>query len=75
MTQQEFNRLIPGKSILKTEINGVEQNVLFKAFLCNPDDFSGYWILATNDTPSPEPFKILDTDFQKYAEECEVVSF
>ena len=29
MTQEEFGKLIPGKSILKTEINSEEKNVLF----------------------------------------------
>jgi hypothetical protein len=34
MTKEQFDRLIPGKSVLRTEINGVKKEVLFKFFLC-----------------------------------------
>lgn len=75
MTQEDFNRLIPGKSILRTEINGVEKEVLFKFFLCNTDNFDGYWLCVTEDMTNPEPHKTLDSDWETYDNLCEVVKF
>lgn len=73
MTQEEFEKLIPGKSILRTTIDGVEKEVLFKFFLCNPDNFDGYWLCVTEDMTNSEPAKILDTDWETYDNLCEIV--
>lgn len=75
MTQEEFKKLIPGKSILRTTINNVEKEVLFKFFLCNPYNFNGYWLCVTEDMTNPEPAKILDTDWETYDNLCEIVKF
>lgn len=75
MTQEEFRKLVPRKSVLKTEINGVEKEVLFKFFLCNKRDFDGYWLCATEDMTNPEPTRFLDTDIGVYYNQCEVVKF
>ena len=76
MTQEKSKQLIPGKSILKTKINGVEKDVLFKFFLCKTgDDFDGYWLCVTEDLTNPEPRKQLDTDFETYYNLCEIVKF
>lgn len=75
MTKEQFDRLIPGKSVLKIEINGVEKEVLFKFFLCRPENFDGYWLLVTDDMKNLEPYKVLDTDWQTYYNLCEVVKF
>ena len=75
MTEEQSSKLKPGKSILKTEINGVEKDVLFKFFLCNPDNFDGYWLCVTDDMKNPEPHKVLETDWETYYNLCEVVKF
>jgi hypothetical protein len=75
MTKEQFDRLIPGKSILKTEINGVKKEVLFKFFLCHPDKFDGYWLCVTDDMKNPELHEVLETDWQTYYNLCEVVKF
>lgn len=75
MTDKEFERLVPGKSILRTEINGVIKEVLFKFFLCNPGNFDGYWMCVTEDMTNPEPQKVIDTDWETYSNLCEVVKF
>jgi hypothetical protein len=75
MTSEQFDRLIPGKSILKTEINGVEKEVLFKFFLCNTENFDGYWLCVTENMKNPESHKMLDTDWQVYYNLCKVVKF
>ena len=50
-----------------------EKEVLFKFFLCNPDNFDGYWLCVTEDMTNPEPAKILDTDWETYDNLCEIV--
>jgi hypothetical protein len=75
MTSEQFDRLIPGKSILKTEINGVEKEVLFKFFLCNTENFDGYWLCVTENMKNPESHKMLDTDWKAYYNLCKVVKF
>ena len=77
MTDKEFRKLRPGKSIIKTIIDGVEKTMLFKFFLCNPpgEPFDGYWMLCTEDMKNPEPYKILDSDWETYDNLCDVISF
>lgn len=76
MTQEEFSKLIPGKSILKTEINGEEKNVLFKFFLCNTEvNFNGYWLCVTEDFSNPNSKEILATDWETFYNLCEVIKF
>ena len=74
MTEEEFGKLRPGKSILKTLINEAEKEVLFKFFLCNTgEDYDGYWLCVTEDMSNPEPHKMLDSDWETYANLCEIV--
>ena len=75
MTQEEFRKLVPGKSILRTKINGIEKEVLFKFFLCNKKGFDGYWLCVTEDMTNPEPTKVLDTDIEVCYDKCEIVKF
>jgi hypothetical protein len=75
MTQEEFNKLIPGKSIVKTTIDGIEKTMLFKYFLCNIDNFDGYWMLCTENMETKSPLEREDSDLETYANLCEVVSF
>lgn len=76
MTQEEFGKLIPGKSILRTKIHGEEKNVLLKFFLCDTSaDFDGYWLCVTEDLSNPNPKEFLNTDWETYDNLCEVVKF
>ena len=74
MTTQEFNKLNPSKTILKTTINGVEWTVLFKFFLCNRDNFDGYSLCVTEDLSNPHPSKIVEEDIETYSNLCEVIN-
>ena len=75
MTDEEFKKLSPGKSILRTKIDGVEKEVLFKFFRCNTKNFDGYWLLVTEDMSNPNPTEALEEDWETYANLCDVVSF
>ena len=72
MTHEEFNNLVPGKSVLKTNINGVPTNVLFKCYIYHHDT-EDYSLCTTQDFSNPEPYKILETDWETYSNLCEVV--
>lgn len=74
MTKEEFNKLKPRKTILKTIINGVEKVVLFKFFLCDKgDDFDGYRLCVTEDLSNPYPSEMVENDIETYFNLCEIV--
>ena len=73
MTKQEFDKLNPGKTILKTTINGVEKIVLLKFFLCNRDNFDGYSLCVTENLSNPHPSEIVEGDIETYSNLCEVI--
>jgi len=76
MTKEEFRNLRPGKSIVKTAIDGVEKILLFKYFLCyTEEDFDGYWMLCTENIETKLPLEREDSDLETYADLCDVVSF
>lgn len=75
MTETEFKKLTPGKTLLKTVIDGKETTVLFKFFLCDPNNFDGYWLLVTTDLSNPSPSEIVEGDIETYDNLCEVVEF
>lgn len=72
MTEQEFNKLNPGKTLLKTTIDGVEKIVLFKFFICNKDDFDGYSLCVTEDLSNPYPSQVVKEDIETYFNLCEI---
>ena len=41
MTQAEFNKLSPGRTILDVETDEGIKRMIFKFFLCNPEIFDG----------------------------------
>lgn len=74
MTKEEFNKLRPRETILKTTINGVEKTVLLKFFLCNKgSDFDGYSLCVTEDLSNPYPSEIIKEDIETYSNLCEIV--
>lgn len=75
MTEQEFNKIRPRKTILKTIIDGVEKTVLFKFFLCDKgSDFDGYSLCVTEDLSNPYPSEIVEGDIETYSNLCEIVN-
>ena len=74
MTSEEFAKLIPGKSVIKTvNENGESKELLFKFFVCDQDDYQGYYMCCTEDMSNPEPHKITDTDIFTYANISELI--
>ena len=55
MTQAEFNKLSPGRTILDVETDEDIKRMIFKFFLCNPEIFDGYWLCCTEDLSTPYP--------------------
>lgn len=76
LTDEQFDKLIPGKSVLRTEVNGVVKEVLFKFFMCYQGDaYDGYWLVCTEDLSNPNPHERLDTDWHTYANLCDLVRY
>lgn len=76
MTDKEFKRLVPGKSIVRGKVEGdeTERTFLLKFLMCfTGDDYDGYWMCLTEDMTNPEPTKVLDTDIFGFANLIEVV--
>jgi hypothetical protein len=72
MTHAELGVLRQGKSVLKTDINGVPTKVLFK-FLIYRHTKECYSICATQDFNNPEPDKILETDLELSKSKAEII--
>lgn len=76
LTDEQFDKLIPGKSVLRTEVNGVVKEVLFKFFMCYQGDaYDGYWLVCTEDFSNQNPHERLDTDWHTYANLCDLVRY
>ena len=75
MTQEEFNKIIPGKTIIKTIINEKPKEMLVKFFLCNPENYDGYWLCCTEDLTNPYPNELKEDDWNIYADKSEIVRY
>ena len=73
MTQEEFNKLSPGRTILDVETNEGIKRMIFKFFLCNNENFDGYWLCCTENLSNPYPNEINDEDWEVGFEYAEVV--
>ena len=73
MTDEEFGRLNPGKTILDVETDEGVKRMLFKFFLCNPEKFDGYWLCCTEDLSNPYPSERKEDDWEVTYEWAEVV--
>lgn len=72
MTQEEFEKIKPGKTIIKSD--GVE--MLVKFFACNPGEkFDGYWLCCTEDLSNPFPTEFKDDDWNIYPDSCELIKY
>lgn len=72
MTQEEFEKLIPG-TILDVETSEGIKRMIFKFYLCNTENFDGYWLCCTEDLSNPYPEEFRDDDWEVTAEHAEVV--
>ena len=75
MTQEEFNKIIPGKTIIKAIINKEPKEMLVKFFLCNPENYDGYWLCCTEDMENPYPNELKEDDWNIYADKSEIVKY
>ena len=75
MTRDDWNKISPGKTILSVETDEGEKKMLFKFFLCNSENFDGYWMCCTEDLSNPHPNEIKEDDWNVYMEHAEVISF
>ena len=76
MTDKEFERLRPGKSIVKVLIEDEWKTMLFKSFLCyTRENYDGYWMLCTEDLTNPYPDEIREDDWDVYSNCSEVIEY
>ena len=73
MTQEEFNKLNPGKTIIDAETDEGVKRMLFKFFMCNTENFDGYWLCCTEDLTNPYPNEVKEDDWNIYADYAEIV--
>lgn len=73
MTLFEFNELRPGRTILDVETSEGVKRMIFKFFLCNPENFDGYWLCCTEDLSNPYPDEKKAGDWEVTFECAEVV--
>lgn len=76
MTDEEFKKIRPGKTIIMAHSpEGESKKMLVKFFLCNPDDFDGYWLCCTEDFSNPYPNDITDDDWNIGCDNSDIVSY
>lgn len=73
MTYAEFNKLSPGRTILDVETDEGIKRMIFKFFLCNPENFDGYWLCCTEDLSNSYPNEEKEDDWEVSIEYAEVV--
>lgn len=75
MTEEEFKKVQPGKTILKVKTHEGDKTMLVKFFLCDIEGFNGYWMLCTEDLSNPYPREIKEEDWDVYTNDAEIISF
>ena len=73
MTEKEFSRLSPGRTILDVKTDESVKRVIFKFFLCDHENFDGYWLCCTEDLSNPYPNEVRDDDWNVTFEYAEIV--
>lgn len=74
MTQEEFNNIMPGKTIIDAKTKEGTKRMIVKFLMCNPDKFDGYWMCCTEDLTNPYPHEVREDDWNIYANQSEVVN-
>jgi hypothetical protein len=49
--------------------------MLVKFFLCNRNNFDGYWMCCTEDLSNPYPDKQMEDDWDVYANNADIISY
>ena len=74
MTDKEFEKVRPRKTVVKIKTDDGEKILLVKFFLCyTGEDYDGYWMCCTEDMSNPYPDEIREDDWQVYANNAEIV--
>lgn len=75
MTREDWNKISPGKTILDVETDNGYKKMLVKIFMCNTENFDGYWLCCTEDLTNPYPNEVTDDDWDVYKNNAEVIKF
>ena len=75
MTREDWNKISPGKTILDVETDNGCKKMLVKFFMCNTENFDGYWLCCTEDLTNPYPNEVTDDDWDVYKNNAEVIKF
>lgn len=76
MTDKEFEKIRPGKTILNVKTNEGNKKMLVKFFMCNQgSNYDGYWLCCTEDLKNPYPQECREEDWDVYINNCEVISY
>ena len=75
MTQEDWNKISPGKTILDVKTYSGRKKMLVKFFMCNSKNFDGYWMCCTEDLTNPYPNEVRDDDWDVYKNNAEVIKF
>lgn len=73
MTSQDFSKVIPGSTIINAKTNEGIKRMIVKFFMCNTENFDGYWMCCTEDLTNPYPKEVRKDDFYIYANQAEIV--
>ena len=75
MTDKEFEKVVPRKTIVNVHTDKGDKKMLVKFFLCNRDNFDGYWMCCTEDLSNPYPDKQMKDDWNVYANNADIINY
>ena len=75
MTDKEFERVVPRKTIVNVHTDEGDKKMLVKFFLCNQDNFDGYWMCCTEDLTNPYPTEVKEDDWDVYSNNADIISY
>lgn len=75
MTEEEFKKVRPGKTIIKVHTSEGDKTMLVKFFLCDRSRFDGYYMCCTEDLSNPYPTKATEEDWDVYIDKSEIIDF
>ena len=75
MTDKEFENVVPRKTIVNVHTDKGDKKMLVKFFMCNTENFDGYWLCCTEDLTNPYPNEVTDNDWDVYKNNAEVIKF
>ena len=75
MTKEEFEKVVPRKTIVNVHTPDGDKKMLVKFFLCSTDHFDGYWMCCTEDMTNPYPTEQKEEDWNVYSNNAEIISY